>query len=391
MTPTTSPVDPMLDDYMDLLLGPDPAVPEATNDAAPPAEGLQSALADAIALGEGDETRAPVPAPPVAGDAEREAALDAVLDAAGADDAPPAPGDSDDLEAAFEAALNLPQADAPPAPPAPGDSDDLEAAFEAALNLPQADAPPAPPAPGDSDDLEAAFEAALNLPQADAPPAPPAPGDSDDLEAAFEAALNLPQAGKPPAPQAPGDSDDLEAAFEAALNLPKVRAVPAPTPLRAAASTPLTRAEHGSKAPVSAQGSRWLYLRIAGQAHALELLKVQEVLRIPAIQPLRGASTGMLGVMNLRGQIVPVLDLGALLYGQSCVPDEASRVVVLEERGETLGLLVQGVTDVATLTAAMVEPHAIVGTSRAAGAFLGIARVQCGPVVLLDAGHLLAA
>lgn len=136
-----------------------------------------------------------------------------------------------------------------------------------------------------------------------------------------------------------------------------------------------------------ASGSRWLRVGIGTDSYGLELLCVQEVVRMAPILAMRGAGVSVLGVMNLRGRIVPVLDLG-LWLGLSCVqPDERSRIVVVERNDELIGVLVTKVDDVVTLNQADVEPP-LPGTIP--GAFLGIARVGQTPTVLLQAEALFA-
>lgn len=141
---------------------------------------------------------------------------------------------------------------------------------------------------------------------------------------------------------------------------------------------------------VSDHSSRWLRLRCGCQAYALELLKVQEVVLPTPLLPLRGTPAAMLGVMNLRGQVVPVMDLGVHLGQPSLASTPATRIVVLEENGETLGLRVSSVEDVITLGQGQVESpdNARVGRL-SASLFRGVARLSSEPMILLDASALL--
>jgi purine-binding chemotaxis protein CheW len=106
---------------------------------------------------------------------------------------------------------------------------------------------------------------------------------------------------------------------------------------------------------------------------------------------LRGTPLSMLGVMNLRGQVVPVMDLGIHL-GQAPQPGTATtRIVVLEEKGETLGLRVSAVEDVVNLTDQQIEGPDGTRVGRIhSDLFRGIARQSGDPVILLDASRLLA-
>jgi len=224
------------------------------------------------------------------------------------------------------------------------------------------------------------------------------------------------------------DSPALQAAFEAAAvgeSVPTAppaatpvapRAAPAPAPIARAAVAPPPRVavdapsdnRPGSWQELQAQAyqpangrnpqnrragertSRWLRLRCGTQAYALELLKVQEVVLPVPLLPLRGTSAAMLGIMNLRGQVVPVMDLGIHLGAPTGEDDAQTRIVVLEEDGETLGLRVSAVEDVANLTDSQIEPPDTARICQISNElFRGVARISQRPMILLDATRLL--
>jgi len=134
---------------------------------------------------------------------------------------------------------------------------------------------------------------------------------------------------------------------------------------------------------------RWLRLRCNSQAYALELLKVQEVVRPSPLLSLRGTSSAMLGVMNLRGQVVPILDLGCYLHSTPIIHDPMTRVVVIEEHGEVMGLVVSAVEDVTNLDDDEIEPpeYARPGSDDCS-LFCGIARQENEVLILLNASVL---
>ncbi len=156
-----------------------------------------------------------------------------------------------------------------------------------------------------------------------------------------------------------------------------VRASAQPPADTTAIGTPSTRAV--------ASSSRWLRVGIGGDHYAFELLRVQEVVRVAPIVAMRGATAAVLGVMNLRGRIVPVFDLGLWLGSPAVIADEHSRIVVVERSDELIGVLVTAVEDVATLGREHIEPPL---AGNAPGAIVGIARVGHTPTVLLDANAL---
>ncbi len=137
---------------------------------------------------------------------------------------------------------------------------------------------------------------------------------------------------------------------------------------------------HTHAAPL---GQRWLRVAIGDDRYAVELLRVQEVVRLAPVIAVRGAVPSLLGVMNLRGRVVPVHDLGSWLRRQPVEPDERARIVVLEYQDELVGLMVSAVTDVVTLDAPQIEPPTP-GLRDRIG--MGIARTPgAPPTVLLDA------
>ena len=174
----------------------------------------------------------------------------------------------------------------------------------------------------------------------------------------------------------------------------------APVPSPAAVASPSTRMDTTAPAEAAAHGerrrrrgertARWLRLRCGSQAYALELLKIREVVRPMPLLSLRGAVPSVAGVMNLRGQVVPVIDLGVQLGESSAADSGGTRIIVLEERGEVLGLRVCGVEDVVIINDAQIEDaHASrlapVGDRR----IHGIARIGRDVMLLLDATRLM--
>ncbi|AWH23491.1 chemotaxis protein CheW [Stenotrophomonas sp. ZAC14D2_NAIMI4_6] len=226
--------------------------------------------------------------------------------------------------------------------------------------------------------------------------------DSPALQAAFEAAAE----GETVAVPAPATVAPALPAAAAPVAAPVARAAVAPPPRVAvnapAGARPSSWQELQSQAhqPASSphpqarrageRTSRWLRLRCGVQAYALELLKVQEVVLPVPLLPLRGTAAAMLGIMNLRGQVVPVMDLGLHLGTTTAEDDAQTRIVVLEENGEILGLRVSAVEDVANLTDSQIEPPDTARICQISNdLFRGVARIGQRPMILLDATRLL--
>ncbi|MCL6711228.1 chemotaxis protein CheW [Pseudomonas sp. R2.Fl] len=214
---------------------------------------------------------------------------------------------------------------------------------------------------------------------AQAEPTPPAPMSV----AAAPAPATVPSRPAPPPPARPASSSPAIPAYAKPVfdMLQRQRDDEDDAP----ASSP-----HGERRRASDRTTRWLRMRCDDQHYALELLKVQEVVLPATLLPLRGAATHMLGVMNLRGQVVPVIDLGLYLGRAEIAPDSQVRIVVLEENGEILGLRVSAVEDVTRLTEQQIEPPDNTRMCRITHPlFRGVARLSGRTVILLDASELL--
>lgn len=238
---------------------------------------------------------------------------------------------------------------------------------------PDAIAPPPTPTPAPATPVPAAPAAVAARPVAPVAPAPvagpapaPAPSPAPVTAPARSAAAPAVSEGETPAAAAT-DGNNVWAALQAQAREPY---------------RPQRRA--------SERTSRWLRLRCGAQAYALELLKVQEVVLPVPLLGLRGTAASMLGIMNLRGQVVPVIDLGLHLGFAAVGEGSQTRIVVLEEKGEVLGLRVSAVEDVANLTESQIEPPDTARICQISNTlFRGVARIGQQPMILLDATELL--
>ncbi|MEN1960667.1 chemotaxis protein CheW [Luteimonas sp. MJ246] len=188
-------------------------------------------------------------------------------------------------------------------------------------------------------------------------------------------------------------ADPALPACAAPVAVPVPAPVPAPAPVAppAPAPAPARRPPPALQAPVQAPppprvqvqvASRWLRVLVGTDSYALELLRVQEVVRVAPVVAMRGTAPAVLGVMSLRGRIVPVFDLGLWLRTGCVDAGEQARIVVVERDDELVGLLVSAVEDVVTLGPDRIEPP-LPGDPLCA--VLGVARVGTAPTVLFDA------
>ncbi|WP_337174551.1 chemotaxis protein CheW [Paludisphaera sp.] len=133
----------------------------------------------------------------------------------------------------------------------------------------------------------------------------------------------------------------------------------------------------------------YVVFRLGGEAYALEVLRVQEVLDVLAITEVPGASRSLLGVINLRGHVVPVYDL-RIPFGlpEDPKPARAPSVLIVEaEEGndsEVTGLLVDRVSDVLEFSPEQVQPAPQLGLGKTTPFVRGLIRHQDAFLLVLD-------
>ncbi|WP_371376336.1 chemotaxis protein CheW [Sporomusa aerivorans] len=96
--------------------------------------------------------------------------------------------------------------------------------------------------------------------------------------------------------------------------------------------------------------------RLAQEEYGLPITKVQEINRLVPITKLPQTPVFMEGIINLRGRIIPVVDLRKRFGLEVSDYDDDSRIIIVEVNGQTVGIIVDAVAEVVRLSAASVEP-----------------------------------
>jgi chemotaxis signal transduction protein len=137
-----------------------------------------------------------------------------------------------------------------------------------------------------------------------------------------------------------------------------------------------------------------LSFRLAGGDYAVAILQVKEILQYAPLTEVPGLARSVRGVMNVRGAVVPVVDL-ALRMGLP--PTQVTRftcvlVVETEARGETvtLGVMADGVSAVVDLVPGQIEAPPTFGAAIDARFLMGVARGEKGFLLLLDLDRVLS-
>ena len=167
-------------------------------------------------------------------------------------------------------------------------------------------------------------------------------------------------------------------------------------------STELQVAAAGRSAVVAPQGlgdgvatgMPYLAFRLAGEVYAIDILRIREIIEYtpPTTVPMMPPS--LRGVINLRGAVVPVIDLAVRFGREATGVGKRTCFVIVEVKHEgathVLGLMVDGVNAVMEIGSADIEPPPSFGTSVNAEFIAGMARVDGRFVIILDIARVLS-
>ena len=129
--------------------------------------------------------------------------------------------------------------------------------------------------------------------------------------------------------------------------------------------------------------------RIAQEEFALDVLSVQEINRMVEVTRVPKAPYFVEGVINLRGRIIPVLDLRRRFGLPASDRTDDSRIMVVLVRQRMVGLIVDEVVEVLRVPKLSIEPPPSVGSSAGAEFTQGVGRIEDRLLIVLDLNRLL--
>lgn len=129
---------------------------------------------------------------------------------------------------------------------------------------------------------------------------------------------------------------------------------------------------------------------VKGSVYAIDVAYVKEVVRWQPVTTLPRAPALIEGVVDLRGAVVPVIDLSRALYGESSDPGARTRIVVAEIDGLTLGLVVDAAVDVLSVdVSALDDPPALATQAGYDATRAVVRRPDAPPILVLSLEHVL--
>ena len=145
----------------------------------------------------------------------------------------------------------------------------------------------------------------------------------------------------------------------------------------------------------SAVAGKHMCFQLGAETYGLPILDVREIIGLMPITSVPRAPAFVRGIINLRGKVIPVMDL-RLQFGMDPCPATDQTVIIVvhctvEGRGLTMGLLVDRVLEVLNIGADQNEPPPSFGASDSADFLLGVGKAGQRVVFLLDISRLLSA
>jgi len=148
-------------------------------------------------------------------------------------------------------------------------------------------------------------------------------------------------------------------------------------------------AQSGKGKEVTDQVLQWVTFKLQEETYGINVMQVQEVLRYTDIAPVPGAPMYVLGIINLRGNVVTVIDTRARFGLPPSDVTENSRIVIIEADKQVIGILVDSVAEVVYLRASEIDTAPNVGTDESAKFIQGVSNREGELLILVDLNKLL--
>ena len=134
-----------------------------------------------------------------------------------------------------------------------------------------------------------------------------------------------------------------------------------------------------------------LSFRLADQEYALQILKVREIIGMQDITIVPKTPKHVKGVINLRGKVIPVIDLRLKLHLPEAQYTEATAIIITQTADGQVGILVDAVSEVLEIPAEDIEEAPSFGSQVDTSFVLGLAKTQGRVTILLDLTRIITA
>ena len=137
-------------------------------------------------------------------------------------------------------------------------------------------------------------------------------------------------------------------------------------------------------------GHEYLAFTLGSEEYGIDILKVQEIRGYETVTRIANAPEFIKGVINLRGIIIPVVDMRIKFNLGTPVYDQFTVVIILNIAGRIVGMVVDSVSDVTTLTPDQVKPAPELGTAFSTDYMIGLGTIDERMLILVDIDKLMS-
>ena len=143
-------------------------------------------------------------------------------------------------------------------------------------------------------------------------------------------------------------------------------------------------------ASVDIAGHEFLAFTLGNEEYGIDILKVQEIRGYEAVTRIANAPDFLKGVINLRGNIVPVVDMRIKFNLGTPSYDQFTVVIILNIEGKIVGMVVDSVSDVTTLMPGQVRPAPEMGTTFSTDFLIGLGTLEDRMLILVEIDKLMS-
>ena len=135
---------------------------------------------------------------------------------------------------------------------------------------------------------------------------------------------------------------------------------------------------------------RWVTFQLDKEMYGVNVMQVREVLRYSDIAPVPGAPAYVLGIINLRGNVVSVIDTRMRFGLPPAEVTDNTRIMIIESERQTVGILVDSVAEVVDLNTKDIDDTPNVGTEESAKFICGVCNRNDELLILIELYKLLS-
>jgi purine-binding chemotaxis protein CheW len=140
---------------------------------------------------------------------------------------------------------------------------------------------------------------------------------------------------------------------------------------------------------VTSTSSQWVTFYVDQEKYAIDVMRVQEVIRVSELSPVPGAPDYVMGIINLRGEVAAIIDMRKRLGLPQCGITEQARIIIVDFQGRIVGFLVDSVADVTNLVSTEIDTAPNVGEKESARYISGIYNQDGRLLILIDVEKML--